>query len=407
MRLIGIDELDEIVATLPECPRIVAPGGGATPLELLDGLDQRLDRWRLFCINAPRGVPARDGVTHETVFLGPGSRRSEDVHYFPMPMSSAPMLLSTSCPPDLVVLHTTTSRNRVVSMGIEVQIMAAAVEAAKRRGIPVIAQLNPQMPFTRGDGVLPEEAIDYAVEVDAPLIPADPVILDEDLLRIGELVAGRVRDGNIIQIGIGKVPDAAARALRGHRNLRIWSGILSDAAMTLDRAGALVAHRQMSGSSLLGSSELYAWADENPRIRLLRCEKTNNPATVSALDGFISIHSALEVDLFGRVNASRIGLKIYSGTAGSTDFQFGAMHSRGGQSLVALHSRHTGASTIVGGLSGPATYAQPTAVITENGVAELLFRDEDEQARRLIERAAHPDHREELREQAGRFGLHC
>ncbi len=405
MRLIGIDELDRIIADLPERPRIVSPGGGASPLALLDGLDQALESWTLFCVNAPEGVPVRDGVTHETVFLGPGSRAARDVRYLPMPMSIAPMLMTTSCPPDLVVLHTTTPRNHVVSMGIEIQMMGAAIDAAKKRGVPVIAQINPQMPFTRGDGVLPEDAIDYAVEVDAPLIPVPPAELDDDMLRIGELVGSRIHDGSAIQIGIGKIPDAAAHCLRGRKNLRIWSGILSDAAMALDRAGALMAHRQMTGSSLLGSLELYAWADENPRIRLLRCEKTNDPATVSALPGFISIHSALEVDLFGQVNASRFGDRIYSGTAGSTDFQFGAMHSRGGQSLVALHSRHRGASTIVGELSGPATYSQPTAVITENGVAELLFRDEAEQARRLIDRAAHPDVREELRGQAARHGL--
>lgn len=405
MRLITMDELERVTAALPDCPRIVAAGGGASPLALLNGLDESLDNWRLFCVNAPLGVPAHDGVCHETVFLGPGSRAARDVDYFPMPMSTAPMLLSTSCPPDLVVLHTTTVRNRVVSMGIEVQLMAAAVEAAKRRGIPVIAQINPQMPFTRGDGVLPEDAIDLAVEVDEPLIPVDPAPLDDDLLQIGDLVASRVHDGDAIQIGIGKVPDAAARGLLGHRNLRIWSGILSDAAMTLDQAGSLVPHRQMTGSSLLGSLELYAWADENPRIRLLRSEKTSNPATISALNGFVSIHSALEVDLFGQVNASRFGLKVYSGTAGSTDFQTGAMRSKGGQSLVALHSRHADSSTIVGRLSGPATYSQPSAVITENGIAELLFRDEAMQASRLIERAAHPDFRDELREQAERIGL--
>lgn len=407
MRLVDIDSLDPILATLPDCPRIVAPGGGATPLALLDALDRQLGSWKLFCVNAPAGVPAHHGVRHETVFLGPGSRQAQDVHYFPMPMSTAPMLLSTSCPPDLVVLHTTTPRNRVVSMGIEVQLMAAAVEAAKRRGVPVIAQLNPQMPFVRGDGVLPEQAIDVAVEVDQPLVPVAPAILDNDLISIGELVASRVHNGSTIQIGIGKIPDAAALGLRRHKDLRIWSGILSDAAMALDRAGALVAGRQMTGSSLLGSLELYAWADENPRVRLLRCEKTNSPSSVAALDGFVSIHTALEVDLFARVNASRFGLKLYSGTAGSTDFQFGAMHSRGGQSLVALHSRHKDSSTIVGRLSGPATYSQPTAVITENGVAELIFADEDEQARRLIDNAAHPDFRQQLRSQARDLGLRC
>ncbi|AXE38876.1 acetyl-CoA hydrolase/transferase family protein [Acidipropionibacterium virtanenii] len=405
MRLISIDELDRAVSTLPEAPRIVSPGGGASPLELLGALDARLERWSLFCVNAPEGVPARDGVTHETVFLGPGSRAAGQVRYFPVPLSTAALLFATSCPPDMVVLHTTTPRNHVVSMGVEVQLLVSAVEYAKRRGVPIIAQINPRMPFTRGDAVLADDVIDYAVEVDAPLIPVPPVDLDEEVMSIGELVASRVADGSTIQIGIGKIPDAAAHSLHARRNLRIWTGMITDAAMHLDRAGALVARRQMTGSAVLGSEELYAWADDNPRVRLLRCEKTNNPASISALPAFVSIHSALQVDLFGQVNASRFGDRIYSGTAGSTDFQAGAMHSSGGQSLVALRSRHRETSTIIGQLAGPATYSQPTAVITENGVAELLYHHEAEQAERLIERAAHPDAREELRAQARRHGL--
>lgn len=405
MRLISLDELDRITAALPERPRIVAPGGGAAPLRLLSGLDARLGEWNLFCINAPQGVPVRPGVTHETVFLGPGSRAAERVRYFPMPMSTASALFATSCPPDLVVLHTTTPRTHVLSMGIEVQMMVSAVEAARRRGATVIAQINPRMPFTRGDAVIADTAVDYAVEVDEPLIPVAPLQLDEEVLRIGELVASRVGDGATIQIGIGKIPDAVALGLRGRRNLRIWTGILTDAAMALEGAGALMAHRQMTGSSLLGSQELYEWADDNPRIRLLRIEKTNDQKTISGLPGFVSIHSALQVDLFGQVNASRLGERIYSGTAGSIDFQIGAMHSPGGQSLVALRSTHRGRSTIIGRLDGPATYSQPSAVITENGIAELFCHAEDDQATRLIERAARPDARQELREQARRHGL--
>lgn len=405
MRLISFDELDRITSALPEVPRIICPGGGASPLQLLSALDSRLERWNLFCVNAPEGVPARDGVTHETVFLGPGSRAAGQVRYFPVPLSTASLLFATSCPPDMVVLHTTTPRNRVVSMGVEVQLMVSAVEHAKRRGVPVVAQMNPRMPFTRGDAVLADDVIDFAVEVDAPLIPVPPVDLDDEVLSIGELVASRVADGSTIQIGIGKIPDAAARSLRSGRNLRVWTGMITDAAMDLDRAGALVPRRQMTGSSVLGSQELYAWADDNPRIRLLRAEKTNDPKSISALPGFVSIHSALQVDLFGQVNASRFGDRIYSGTAGSTDFQSGAMHSPGGQSLVALRSRHRGDSTIIGQLAGPATYSQPTAVITENGIAELLFHHEGDQAERLIERAAHPDARDGLRAQARRHGL--
>ena len=164
-----------------------------------------------------------------------------------------------------------------------------------------------------------------------------------------------------------------------------------------------------SASFLFGSAELYAWVDGNPRLRLLRTEKVNDPALISHHPAMTSVNTALQVDLFAQANASRINGRIYSGFGGQTDFIVGALHSAGGQALMALRSWHPKAqvSTIVPLIDEPVTSFQQTAVVTEQGVARIWGRSEKEQAARLIEQAAHPDVRDELREEAAgaRAGL--
>jgi acyl-CoA hydrolase len=116
----------------------------------------------------------------------------------------------------------------------------------------------------------------------------------------------------------------------------------------------------------------------------------------------VSVNSALQVDLFGQANASRIGRRIYSGFGGQSDFVVGALHSPGGQAFVALRSWHPRAdcSTIVPLVDEPVTSYQMTAVVTEQGVADVFGQDQRTQARNLIEQAAHPRMREELWEEA-------
>ena len=138
-----------------------------------------------------------------------------------------------------------------------------------------------------------------------------------------------------------------------------------------------------------------------------RTEVTNDPAQIACQPGMTSVNTALQVDLFAQANASRIGARIHSGFGGQTDFIVGALHSPGGQALMALRSWHPRAqvSTIVPLLQEPTTSFQPTAVVTEQGVAEILGHDEKAQAAALIEQAAHPHARAYLWEEARRLGL--
>jgi acyl-CoA hydrolase len=183
--------------------------------------------------------------------------------------------------------------------------------------------------------------------------------------------------------------------------------MFSDGVLALEQEGALDRGVPIIASFVFGSQELYAWVDDNPRIRLLRTEATNSPARIAQQPGMTSINTALEVDLFDQANASRIGTRIYSGFGGQTDFTVGASHAIGGQAFMALRSWHPRAdvSTIVPLVDEPVTTFQHTAVVTEQGLAQIAGRDERQQAENLIEHAAHPRVREELREEAVALGL--
>ena len=407
MRTVTENELAQVFAGLPATPRVVASGNGASPRQLLTVLDDHVPAYRLFILNAHPGIPMRPDVVHETPFVGPGMRRSPTLSYVPARLSLVPRLFATSMPPDVVAVTVAPAHEGKLSLGTEVNVLPGAIEACRVRGGLVIAQVNREMPWTYGDGVLDPDDVDYAIEVDAPLDEPAGRPPDDAARRIGELVAARIGDGATLQLGIGTVPDATLPGLAQRRGLAVWSEMFSDGVLALDEAGALDPQCLLTASFVYGSARLYAWVDRNPRVQVLRTEATNAPAHIAANRAMTSINTALQVDLFGQANASRIGARIHSGFGGQTDFIVGALHSDGGQALMALRSWHPKAdvSTIVALVDEPVTSFQHTAVVTEQGVAAMFGHDERSQARHLIEHAAHPRVREELREETVELGL--
>lgn len=393
---------------LPVTPRVVASGNHSVPWELVRLLDEHVESYVLNTLNGPPGLPERDGVVMETSFVGAGQRRHPGLRYVPSRLSLVPVLFRRSLPVDAVFLHCSPPRDGVVSLGIEVNVLPAAIEACRERGGLVVAQVNDRMPYTYGDALVPVDHIDVALDVSSPLpTPPAPAPLGEDARAIGERVAAMVPHGATLQMGIGAVPDAVLAALTGHGELRMWTEMFSDGVLALDAAGALDAEHPLTTSFLFGSQDLYDWVDGNPRVHLLRTERTNDPALIARQRSMTSINTALEVDLFGQANASRIDARIHSGFGGQTDFIVGALHSAGGQAIMALRSWHPKAdvSTIVPMVDEPVTSFQASAIVTEQGTAPLFGHSEKDQARHLIEQAAHPCVRDELWEEARHLGL--
>ena len=407
MQVIDLDQLSKITNRLPKDPRVLASGNFGTPFQFLAALDQQLDSYKLNMLNAQPGIPDRDGITYESAFVGAGMRNSERLEYFPGRLSLVPRMLRTHTRPDLVVIHTSTPRSGLVSLGNEVNILPAAIESARKHNALVVAVTNPHMPYTFGDSEIPLEDIDYVVEVSEPLRTKPHVEPTEVALKIGQEIATRINDGSTLQLGIGAIPDAVLSALPKRRGLRIWTEMFSDGVLDLKHAGALDVRSHITASFVFGSQELYDWINLNPRVRMRRTEVTNSSGNIGKQPRMISINAALQVDLFDQANSSRVHDRIYSGFGGSTDFIVGALNSRGGLAFMALPSWYakTNTSTIVPKLIDPVTSFQHSYVVTEHGAAHCAGASQRQQALNLIEQAAHPDAREDLMKAARDLNL--
>jgi acyl-CoA hydrolase len=276
--------------------------------------------------------------------------------------------------------------------------------AAARRARTVIAEVNGQMPWVHGGELPADVRIDAIVRSARPLPTYPAAKIGEVERRVAAHVAALVPDGATIQLGIGTLPDAVLEALAGHRDLGVHSGMLTTAVLPLLESGVVTNARKPIDSGvtvtglLVGDERLYAHAHCNPALRLAAPDYTHAATVLAQMPDFVSVNSAVEVDLYGRVNAEVAGGHYVGGVGGAMDFIRGAAAAPGGRAIIALPSvsRDGKASRIV---ATCATVTTPAAdadvVVTEWGVAELRGIDYSERARRLVA-IAHPDHRDAL-----------
>ncbi len=407
MRIVSEERLAAVLGALPTLPRVVAGGNFGTPWRALAVLDGAVPEYRLFMMNAQPGVPDRDGVILESPFVGAGMRYRDRLRYYPCRLSLVPVMLMTTLPPDVVLVQVSRPADGTVSLGTEVNVLPAAIEAVRSRGGIVVAQVNRQVPYTYGDAVLPVGDIDYGIEADAELPSPPPRPLAPASAAIGERVAALIGDGATLQLGIGAVPDAVLAALTGRHGLTVWSEMFSDGVLGLVKSGSLDDGQPVIASFAFGSQELYGWLDRNPGVRMLRTETTNDPARIARRPRMTSVNGALQVDLFAQANAGRVRGVIYSGFGGQTDFVVGALHSRDGKAIIALPSWHPKAdvSTVVPRLSGPVTSFQHSFIVSDQGTAAVWGHDASAQAAAIIDEVAHPDARDGLRAAGRELGF--
>ncbi|MFI0398724.1 MAG: acetyl-CoA hydrolase/transferase family protein [Thiolinea sp.] len=354
-------------------------------------------------------IPELEGhLRHRCYFVSNSTRQLVNqgkADYVPIFLSEIPKLfrrgeqvidvaLIQVSPPD---------RHGNCSLGVSVEATLAACRAAHK----VIAQINPQMPRTHGDSVIPLKAIDYAVEISSPLPSHSMSPLDQVYQQIGLQVAELVRDGDCLQMGIGAIPDAVLACLGGHQNLGIHTEMFSDGVLPLIHAGVINNSRKamhigrIVTGFVMGSQALYDFVDDNPNVSFLDIEYVNNPAVIRKNPQAVSINSAIQIDLSGQVCADSIGNHVYSGFGGQVDFVTGAQLSKGGRSIIALPSTALSGkqSRIVPVLSQGAgvvtSRAQVDHIVTEYGIASLRGCSLRERAKKLMS-IAHPDFREAL-----------
>jgi len=386
MRIVTRSQLSKILRNLaPTNPRIATGSHSATPWDALAVADGTFPEYRLCIANARAGIPTRKGIVHETIFVGPGMRGLASLRYIPSRLSLVPRLYDNVLAPDVVIVQVSTRCCGMVSLGTEVNILPTVIEHTRARGGIIVAEINPHMPYTYGDGELSPDDIDYAIEVDR-LLDAIPIpsVSGADL-AIAEHVARLVQDGATLVPGIGAVPNGAMSLLPGD-NYRIWTELLSDGCMALAKRDALDRTVPITASFAMGSQDLYEWLAHNPHVEMRRTEVTNSPANIAEQPKMTAIQGAIQADLYGQANATHIRGKVYSGLGGQPDFHIGAMHAQDGMSIIALHSWHPKAnvSTIVNKLAEPTTTMQPHYIVTENGAATVAGAPEDEQAENII-----------------------
>jgi len=293
-----------------------------------------------------------------------------------------------------------------VTLGISVDYMQAVL----RRRPLVIAEVNPAMPSTCGDTRLPVDAISWYVDACAgpqALAPAAPDPIDQ---RIATHVASLVRDGAILQIGIGALPDAVLAQLGHLRHLGLHSGIITDAVRPLLESGVIdnstKTHKPgVSVATMAGGSQaFYDFLDRNAAIEFHPCSLTHQHALLAGMRGLCAINSVLQVDLGGRANAEQVRGRQIALPGGLPDFAAGAAAAEGGLSIIALRAALQDGehSNIVASFGAEVPVAlrpeQIDYVVTEYGIAPIRGTSLAERARGLIA-IAHPACREALERQ--------
>jgi 4-hydroxybutyrate CoA-transferase len=329
--------------------------------------------------------------------VGPRLRRFVEqgrVGILPLRFRDIPRVFGTSGPlrTDVVLIQCTPPRNGAINLGISCSIFPSLIAAARL----VIAEIHPDMPHTAGATEIPLDLIDVAVDAEGPLgtlARAEADAVDRAIVRH---VLGLVPDGAWVQLGVGAIPDLILAALGEVPGVRIHSGMLTDALTDfLDRAGsgALVVTGELEGSHAM-----YRRAAADPRVSLQPTTLTHDVPHLAQLERFVSINSALEVDLAGQVNGETIAGVQVSGVGGSLDFVEAARCSPGGRSIIALRSLAKGRSRIVPRLQEGSAVTVPRYavdyVVTEHGVAGLYGLDLAARAQALIAIAASEAQRE-------------
>jgi 4-hydroxybutyrate CoA-transferase len=415
MRAFAKTTLSGAVGTLQPGMRVLMPPGCGEPVALVEEIGRQAPR--LVDLTLMGGIHlgdypfARPDVAALRVATWHMSPRLEDarrrgrVDFVPVRYFDAVREFAAGgeWAADAVLVHCAPpDAHGYLSLGVAVGIVLPAA----RRAPLVIAQVNPNMPRTRGNAALHRSQIDLWVEVDAPLLEYPPPLITELERAIGRHVANLVPDRATVQVGVGAIPQAVLEALGDHRDLGVHS-LLVDASVTLVERGVVTnaakrVHRgRMDIAEAMGTRRLFDFLHDNARVNMESSAFVHDPDVIAQIDRFVAVNSALEIDLTGQVTAESLGPRQVAGIGGQFDFVLGASRSRGGASVIAMPStgRDGTVSRIVARLAAGAAVTTPRfladRVVTEFGVAELRGKGDRARAAALIA-VAHPRFREEL-----------
>lgn len=407
---------EEALQIVQSNQRLFIHGSACTPLYLMRKLAEQASRLKdveLVFITVLGDIEVQkpqyqDSFHINCMFVSTPVREAVNsgrADFIPVFLSDIPDLFSKKILPiDVALVHVSPPDiHGYCSLGISVDIARSAVNTAKY----IIAQVNPKMPRTHGDGLIHISRFTHMVyhEEDLPEVNYGANTTEIEM-TIGKHISGMIENGSTLQMGIGTIPDAVLRSLTNHKDLGIHTEMISDGVIDLFEKGVINNRKKkihpnkaVTGFAI-GTRRLYDYVDDNPAINFLDIDYVNDPGVIRRNPNMVAINSAIEVDLTGQVCADSIGSLQYSGIGGQMDFMRGAALSDGGKPIIALTSRtNKGIPRIVACLKDFAgvvtTRGHIHYVVTEYGIAYLYGKNLRQRAKSLIE-IAHPDDREML-----------
>ena len=277
----------------------------------------------------------------------------------------------------------------------------------------VIVEVNKNMPRVFGDSLVHISEVQAIVENDYPLTEVASRPLDADSLKIGKFIADEISDGATLQLGIGNLPNSVAHYLANRNDLGIHSELFSPAFVGLIQSGVIngkkktLHPRKHVFTIAMGDKDMYEFMNDNPSMESYSSAYVNDIRIIAQHDHLASVNTAIEIDLYGQVNAEFINGHQYSGTGGQFDFVKGAAFSKGGKSFIALKSaaKNGTISCIVPRVQmATDTRMDVEHIVTEYGSVNLRGRSTRERAQ-LLTSIAHPNFRDELTNYARSINL--
>lgn len=406
----------EAVQLVASGNRVFIHGSAATPLPLVQALFDRaheLENIELVAISTFGDLHWNRPEVLKTfylnsLFVSANVREwvnSQAGDYVPVFLSEIPALFAKGVLPlDVALLQVSPpDRHGYCSLGTSIDAALSASRHARR----IIAQVNPQMPRTHGEGQIHYSRFDAVIYEDMPLPEVNyGEKADETALKIGRFVAELIEDGATLQMGIGAIPDAVLQSLTNHKELGIHTEMFSDGLVPLIEKGIVTnEHKKILPSKtvtsfIAGTRRVYDFVDDNPGVAFMDVSFVNDTAVIRQNPKVVAINSAIEIDITGQVCSDSIGMYQFSGIGGQMDFMRGSSLSPGGKPVIALPAATAkGISRIVPQLKPGAgvvtTRGHMHYVVTEYGVVDLYGKNMEQRARLLIG-IAHPDHREAL-----------
>ena len=345
-------------------------------------------------------------------------------YYAPLRYSELPRFYRENLEPNAVAMFRVTPMDEHgnFNFGPSASHLGAVCEKARK----IIVEVNTNMPRCLGgmESCVHISQVTGIVEGDNPPIgqmaAAGPA--SEVDLKVANLVVPQIPNGACLQLGIGGMPNAIGSLIAQSdlKDLGVHTEMYVDAFVDIAKAGKITgAHKQLDKGRQVyafgaGTQKMYDYLNDNPECMSAPVDYTNDIRSISALDNFISINNAVDIDLFGQVNAESAGVKHISGAGGQLDFVLGAYLSKGGKSFICLSStffnKKTGQlesrirPTLENGSIVTDTRANVHYLCTEYGCVNLKGLTSWEKAEALIS-VAHPDFREELIREAEKLHI--